>query len=111
MVSIALMVVFLSVLSGVGEADGGAAKCTVSINNQVFDVDVGRFNVREIFGDGVVLTDSFFQPIPIDEWGVTLEPLQNGASYFLVRIKYVLLITLSSMNLKIKGDAFCKSNI
>jgi hypothetical protein len=80
----------VSVLSGVGEADGGAAKCTVSINNQVFDADVGHFNVRVIFGDGVILTDSFLQPVPIDEWGVTLEPLQNGASYFLVRMSIFL---------------------
>ncbi|CAJ2673803.1 unnamed protein product [Trifolium pratense] len=75
---------------GVGEADGGLAKCTVSINNQVFDIDVGRFNVCEIFGDGVIFVDCFFQPVPIDEWGVTLEPLQNGASYFLVRM-YIFL--------------------
>ncbi|GAU25279.1 hypothetical protein TSUD_17920 [Trifolium subterraneum] len=39
------------------------------------------------FQDGVVLADSFFQPVPIDEWGVTLQPLQNGASYFLVLVQ------------------------
>ncbi|WJX45920.1 hypothetical protein P8452_32767 [Trifolium repens] len=38
---------------GVGEPDNFMAKCTVSINNQIIEVDAGPFNIRNFFGDGV----------------------------------------------------------
>ncbi|PNX77427.1 WUSCHEL-related homeobox 9-like protein, partial [Trifolium pratense] len=68
----------------VGEPDHFMAKCTVSINNYIIDVDVGPFNIRQIFGDEAILVDSSGQLVLTDEWGVTLESLQHGGSYFLV---------------------------
>ncbi|GAU45709.1 hypothetical protein TSUD_86850 [Trifolium subterraneum] len=70
--------------SGVAEPDYFRAKCTVSINNEIVEVDAGPFNIRQIFGDGAVLFDSSGQIVLTDEWGVTLNSLQHGASYFLV---------------------------
>nr|XP_004505393.1 WUSCHEL-related homeobox 9-like isoform X2 [Cicer arietinum] len=71
-------------LQGVGEEADGRAKCTVIINDVVFEVDVGPFNVREAFGDGAVLFDSTGHPILTDDWGVTLHSLHHGASYYLI---------------------------
>jgi hypothetical protein len=74
-------------LSGVGEPNHfTAAKCTVSIDDQIIEVDSGPFNIRQIFGDEAILVDSSGQLVLTDEWGVTLDSLQHGASYFLVCI-------------------------
>ncbi|XP_045821845.1 WUSCHEL-related homeobox 8-like [Trifolium pratense] len=74
----------LTQFQDVGEPDHFMAKCTVSINNYIIDVDVGPFNIRQIFGDEAILVDSSGQLVLTDEWGVTLESLQHGGSYFLV---------------------------
>ncbi|KAK2402483.1 WUSCHEL-related homeobox [Trifolium repens] len=72
---------------GVGEPNHfTAAKCTVSIDDQIIEVDSGPFNIRQIFGDEAILVDSSGQLVLTDEWGVTLDSLQHGASYFLVCI-------------------------
>ncbi|KAL8140534.1 hypothetical protein V2J09_006555 [Rumex salicifolius] len=63
-----------------------APKSTVFINDVSFEVpSVGPFNVREAFGEDVVLFHQTGHPVPTNEWGLTLHPLQHGASYFLVR--------------------------
>jgi hypothetical protein len=38
---------------------------------------VGLFNVREAFGDGVVLFDSSGEYALINEWGVTLDLIKK----------------------------------
>lgn len=73
-------------VSGVGEvAAGDRAKCiTVFINDVVFEIVMGPFNVRQAFGDEAVLIHSSGNPVPTDEWGITLHPLHHGACYYLV---------------------------
>ncbi|CAH8347066.1 unnamed protein product [Eruca vesicaria subsp. sativa] len=58
----------------------------VFINDMPFEVTAGLFNVKESFGNNAILINSFGQPILTDEFGVTLQPLQNGAVYYLVSI-------------------------
>ncbi|CAH2046248.1 unnamed protein product [Thlaspi arvense] len=74
------------VLSGGG--DGGdcisPVRLTVFINDMPFEMVAGLFNVREAFGNDAVLINSFGQPILTDEFGVTFQPLQNGAVYYLI---------------------------
>ena len=56
----------------------------VVINDVRFEVPSGPLNVKEAFGDDVVLIHSSGQPVVTDRWGVTLQPLQHGASYYLI---------------------------
>ncbi|KAL6567374.1 hypothetical protein OROGR_001042 [Orobanche gracilis] len=63
----------------------GPTKSTVFINDVCFDVGVGPFSVREAFGDDAVLIQPSGQPVLTNEWGVTLQPLQHGAFYYLLR--------------------------
>lgn len=76
--------------AGVGKQEAvgpdGAAKSTVFINDVPFEVVSGPFNVREAFGDEAVLIQSSGHPVLTDDWGVTLQSLQHGAFYYLVRI-------------------------
>ncbi|KAL8260241.1 hypothetical protein R6Q59_028194 [Mikania micrantha] len=60
-------------------------KSTVFINDVAFEVAVGPFNVWEWFGDDAMLIHSYGQPVVTNEWGVTLQSLQHGAFYYLVR--------------------------
>ncbi|XP_022777330.1 WUSCHEL-related homeobox 9-like [Durio zibethinus] len=62
-----------------------AAKSTVFINDVAFEVAVGPFNVREAFGDDAILINSAGQPVLTNEWGLTLQSLQHGGFYYLVR--------------------------
>lgn len=62
-----------------------AGKSTVIINEVRFEVPSGPLNVKETFGDDSVLIHSSGQPVVTNKWGVTLHPLQHGASYYLVR--------------------------
>lgn len=55
------------------------------INDVGFEVPSGPLNVKEVFGEDAVLVHSSGQPVVTNEWGVTLQPLQNGAFYYLVR--------------------------
>lgn len=57
---------------------------TVFINEMPIEVVSGLFNVKAAFGNDAVLINSFGQPILTDEFGVTYQPLQNGAIYYLV---------------------------
>ena len=61
-----------------------------------FEVSPGPFNVRDAFGEEVVLINSAGQPIVTDEYGVALQPLQHGASYYLVL--FPLLVSLIQMS-------------
>ncbi|KAI3732029.1 hypothetical protein L1987_63225 [Smallanthus sonchifolius] len=73
----------LSDLQGVEGA--GMRKSIVFINDVPFEVDVGPFNIKEVFGGDAVLLDSSGQTVVTNEWGVTLQSLQHGAFYYLVR--------------------------
>ncbi|WOH11898.1 hypothetical protein DCAR_0831394 [Daucus carota subsp. sativus] len=68
-------------------ADNVQGKSTVVINDVRFEVPSGPLNVKEAFGDDAVLIHSSGQPVVTDTWGVTLQPLQHGASYYLVRMQ------------------------
>ncbi|KAK9150304.1 hypothetical protein Syun_008613 [Stephania yunnanensis] len=65
-------------------APADAPRLTVFINDVAFEVSVGPFNVREAFGDDALLIHSSGQPVLTNDWGVTLQSLQPGASYYLV---------------------------
>ncbi|KAF9588166.1 hypothetical protein IFM89_007855 [Coptis chinensis] len=69
---------------GAMSAPAAVAKSTVYINNVAFEVAIEPFNVREAFGNDVVLIHSSGQPVLTNEWGVTLQSLQPGAVYYLV---------------------------
>ncbi|KAJ6377239.1 hypothetical protein OIU76_026249 [Salix suchowensis] len=70
-------------VQGPGES-GVTARSTVFINDVAFEVAMGPFNVREAFGDDILLIHSSGQPVLTNEWGVTLDSLQHGALYYLV---------------------------
>ena len=73
-------------IAGVEEQEPvGPAKSTVFINDVAFEVTAGPFNVREVFGDDAVLIHASGQPVLTNEWGITLQSLQHGAFYYLVR--------------------------
>ncbi|AED95323.1 WUSCHEL-related homeobox 8 [Arabidopsis thaliana] len=59
-------------------------RMTVFINEMPIEVVSGLFNVKAAFGNDAVLINSFGQPILTDEFGVTYQPLQNGAIYYLI---------------------------
>uniref|UniRef100_A0A7N1A0I9 Homeobox domain-containing protein n=1 Tax=Kalanchoe fedtschenkoi TaxID=63787 RepID=A0A7N1A0I9_KALFE len=67
-----------------GSAVVGPMKSTVFINDVAFEVNCGPFHVREAFGNDAVLLHSTGQPVLTNEWGVTLQPLQHGAFYYLI---------------------------
>ncbi|KAE8732709.1 hypothetical protein F3Y22_tig00001799pilonHSYRG00044 [Hibiscus syriacus] len=76
-------------IHGVGESatvePGNLGRSTVFINDVAFEVTVCPFNVREAFGDDAILINSSGQPVLTNEWGLTLQSLQNGGFYYLVR--------------------------
>nr|XP_043611605.1 LOW QUALITY PROTEIN: WUSCHEL-related homeobox 8-like [Erigeron canadensis] len=63
----------------------GPAKSTVFINDVAYEVATGPLNVKEVFGDDAVLIHSYGHPVVTNECGVTLQSLQHGAFYYLVR--------------------------
>ncbi|KAL2475302.1 WUSCHEL-related homeobox 8 [Abeliophyllum distichum] len=70
--------------SPINPIQGGPKKSTVFINDVCFEVAVEPLNVRETLGDNAMLIHSSGLPILTDEWGVTLQPLEDGAFYYLV---------------------------
>ncbi|XP_074267353.1 WUSCHEL-related homeobox 8-like [Silene latifolia] len=72
---------------GIGEA----GESTVFINGMAIGVPNASINVKEEFGEGVMLVHtSTGHAVVTDECGVTLHPLQHGASYHLVHITHVV---------------------
>ena len=53
----------------------------VLINGRPWDVPIGLLDVRNSFGENAVIFDSNGCPIPTNSLGITLAPLQAGASY------------------------------
>ncbi|KAJ0682257.1 putative transcription factor homeobox-WOX family [Helianthus annuus] len=74
----------ISDIQGVEEA-AGTGKAIVFINDVPFEVAVGQFNVKEAFGGDAMLIDSSGQTVLTNEWGVTLQSLEHGSFYYLVR--------------------------
>ncbi|CAI9756454.1 unnamed protein product [Fraxinus pennsylvanica] len=72
-------------IQGVGNSVRVPKRSIVFINDACFEVAVGPFNVRETFGDDAILVHSSGLPILTDDWGVTLQPLQDGGFYYVVR--------------------------
>ncbi|XP_075488908.1 WUSCHEL-related homeobox 8-like [Primulina tabacum] len=68
-----------------GTGGMGPTKSTVFINDVCFEVGSGPFNVKQAFGDDAVLLQSSEQPVPTNEWGITLQPLCHGQFYYLLR--------------------------
>ncbi|KAK4796419.1 hypothetical protein SAY86_028745 [Trapa natans] len=68
---------------GIG-GGGTLRKVAVFINDVAFEVAAEPFNVQAAFGNDVVLINSAGQPVVTDEWGLTLQPLQHGAFYYLI---------------------------
>ncbi|KVH97030.1 Homeodomain-containing protein [Cynara cardunculus var. scolymus] len=68
-----------------GVEEVGTGKTIVFINDVPFEVAIGPFNVKEAFGDDAVLVDSSGQTVVTNEWGLTLQSLQHGGFYYLVR--------------------------
>lgn len=62
------------------------------INGVAFEVAAGPFNVREAFGDDAVLIHATGQPVLTNQWGVTVQSLHHGASYYLVRTLTLILM-------------------
>lgn len=56
----------------------------VLINKIPVEVPVGSINVRDAFGENAVLLHSTGEPVLVNEWGFTLECLQQGAEYYVV---------------------------
>ncbi|CAI0445103.1 unnamed protein product [Linum tenue] len=68
-----------------GVSEGGRSPtATVFINEVAIEVGAGPFNVREAFGDDVLLVHSSGQPVLTDEWGITLHSLHHGGFYYLL---------------------------
>nr|ABO93067.1 SISTER OF EVERGREEN [Petunia x hybrida] len=73
-------------IQGAVEPTGAApTRSTVFINDVAFEVGVGPFNVKEVFGEDAVLIHSSGEPLVTNEWGLTIQPLQHGAFYYLLR--------------------------
>ncbi|CAN6444203.1 unnamed protein product [Victoria cruziana] len=72
------------ILQDFADSASGSARLTVFINDLAFEVAPVPVNIREAFGEEAVLLHSSGQPVMTDEFGFTLQPLQNGAFYYLV---------------------------
>ncbi|WVZ67121.1 hypothetical protein U9M48_016246 [Paspalum notatum var. saurae] len=66
-----------------GYANGGASM-TVFINGVATEVPRGPIDLRSMFGQDVVLVHSTGGLLPVNEYGVLMQSLQMGESYFLI---------------------------
>nr|CAB3504850.1 unnamed protein product [Digitaria exilis] len=60
------------------------ASLTVFINGVATEVPRGPIDLRSMFGQDVVLVHSTGGLLPVNEYGVLMQSLQMGESYFLV---------------------------
>ena len=61
-----------------------AAGITVFINGVATEVPRGPMDLRSMFGQDVVLVHSSGGLLPVDDYGVLMQSLQMGESYYLV---------------------------
>lgn len=73
------VVFFISHLS-----PGFAGFLTVFINGVATEIPRGPVDIRAMFGQDVILVHSSGEPVPVNEYGISLQSLQMGESYFLV---------------------------
>ena len=78
---------------------------TVIVNDIPIQVPKDPINLRAFFGDDALLLHSSGHSVLVNDWGFTIEGLEDGATYFLVisfaiysfRL-YIYRISLSSIN-------------
>ncbi|WOL11003.1 WUSCHEL-related homeobox 9-like [Canna indica] len=80
--------------AAMGGGGGGPGSSTVFINEVPFEVAAQPLNLREAFGGEAILLDHSGHPVLTDEWGITVLPLQHGASYYLV-LNYISLLSIN----------------
>ncbi|CAL9119736.1 unnamed protein product, partial [Musa textilis] len=79
-----------------------AGTVTVFINGIPSEVPRGPIDLRAMFGQNVMLVHSSGEFLPINEYGILLQSLQMGESYFLVSFsKQLMLLTSSSLSLSL----------
>lgn len=61
-----------------------AAGITVFINGVATEVPRGPMDLRSMFGHDVMLVHSSGGLLPVDDYGVLMQSLQMGESYYLV---------------------------
>lgn len=61
-----------------------AAGITVFINGVATEVPRGPMDLRSMFGHDVMLVHSTGGLLPVDDYGVLMQSLQMGESYYLV---------------------------
>lgn len=61
-----------------------AASITVFINGVATEVPRGPIDLRSMFGQDVMLVHSTGGILPVNEYGILMQSLQMGESYFLV---------------------------
>jgi len=66
---------------------------TVFINDIPMKLPREPINFRAFFGDDALLLHSSGHSVAVNEWGFTLEGLENGATYFLVCYTYSFSLT------------------
>ncbi|KAK3198223.1 hypothetical protein Dsin_021638 [Dipteronia sinensis] len=57
---------------------------TVFINGVATEVARGPLDMKAVFGQDVILVHSSGVPVPTNEFGILIQSLQHGESYFLV---------------------------
>jgi hypothetical protein len=67
-----------------GIDQGVVARSTIFISDVAFEVASRPFNVRETFGDDVVLIHISCKSVLTNQWGVTLHSLQHSACHYLI---------------------------
>ncbi|XP_071739806.1 WUSCHEL-related homeobox 9-like [Rutidosis leptorrhynchoides] len=80
------------------------SKSIVFINDVPFEVAVGPFNVKDAFGADAVLIDTSGQSVVMNEWGETVESLQHGAFYYLVRSSFTYDHAAATVGLTLRGS-------
>jgi hypothetical protein len=56
----------------------------VFINGVPTEVPSGAIDMKAMFGENVMLVHSSGVPVPTNEFGILMQSLQHGESYFLV---------------------------
>ncbi|CAL9763277.1 unnamed protein product, partial [Musa acuminata subsp. burmannicoides] len=72
-----------------------AGTITVFINGIPSEVPRGPIDLRAMFGQNVMLVHSSGELLPINEYGILLQSLQMGESYFLVSFSKQLMLLIS----------------
>lgn len=62
-----------------------AVTCAAAATAQ-FSVPAMRLDVKLVFGEAAVLVRHTGEPVPVDESGVTVEPLQQDTLYYVLMV-------------------------